>query len=71
MRNPERSALLKVGGALGSTVVAMGLGLSSAPRAEESDSRIQPACRSPADQGALLRRRPGYASVPAGAPNEA
>ena len=30
MRNPERSALLKVSGLLGSTVVAMGLGLSSA-----------------------------------------
>ncbi|MFO6051500.1 hypothetical protein ACLBUN_09640, partial [Pseudomonas aeruginosa] len=26
MRNPERSALLKVSGLLGSTVVAMGLG---------------------------------------------
>ena len=71
MRNPERSALLKVSGLLGSTVVAMGLGLLQCLRAEEPDNRIQPAFRSlqtkapftgagPAASVSLARRaRPG------------
>lgn len=70
MRNPERSALLKVSGLLGSTVVAMGLGLSSACAQKNPTVEYnQPAA--PLQTKAPFSGAGPAASVPAGAPNEA
>ncbi|WP_208529194.1 lytic murein transglycosylase, partial [Pseudomonas aeruginosa] len=70
MRNPERSALLKVSGLLGSTVVAMGLGLSSACAQKNPTVEYnQPAA--PQQTKAPFSGAGPAASVPAGAPNEA
>ena len=70
MRNPERSALLKVSGLLGSPVVAMGLGLSSACAQKNPTVEYnQPAA--PLQTKAPFSGAGPAASVPAGAPNEA
>ncbi|HBN8234531.1 TPA: lytic murein transglycosylase [Pseudomonas aeruginosa] len=69
MRNPERSALLKVSGLLGSTVIAMGLGLSSACAQKNPALEYnQPAAPLPAKSSTGARPTvPGYSSVTADA----
>lgn len=70
MRNPERSALLKVSGLLGSTVVAMGLGLSSACAQKNPIVEYnQPSA--PLQTKAPFTGAGPAASVSAGAPSEA
>lgn len=70
MRNPERSALLKVSGLLGSTVVAMGLGLSSACAQKNPIIEYnQPSA--PLQTKAPFTGAGPAASVSAGAPSEA
>ncbi|WP_205584553.1 lytic murein transglycosylase, partial [Pseudomonas aeruginosa] len=70
MRNPERSALVKVSGLLGSTVIAMGLGLSSACAQKNPIVEYnQPAA--PLQTKAPFTGSGPAASVSDGAPNEA